>query len=76
MAAQELSTEIEAILVRIPETQATAFRLLKQEDLSVAEAAAVLGTTEGTVKLRAHRAYEALRKALGPRLVDEGASFA
>ena len=76
VAAQELSTEIEAILVRIPETQATAFRLLKQEDLSVAEAAAVLGTTEGTVKLRAHRAYEALRKALGPRLVDEGASFA
>lgn len=56
---------IEAVLARIPESQSTAFRLLKQEGLSVAEAAAVLGTTETSVKLRAHRAYEALRDALG-----------
>ena len=32
--------------------------------LSVAEAAQVLGTTVAAVKLRAHRAYEALRAAL------------
>jgi RNA polymerase sigma-70 factor (ECF subfamily) len=69
-AAEELSEQIEGILAKMPETQSTAFRLLKQEELSVAEAAAVLGTTEMTVKLRAHRAYEALRKALGPRLAE------
>lgn len=65
LSATRLAEQIEAVLARIPESQSTAFRLLKQEGLSVAEAAAVLGTTETSVKLRAHRAYEALRDALG-----------
>ncbi|MCC6648391.1 MAG: RNA polymerase sigma factor [Polyangiaceae bacterium] len=64
-AATELEREIERVLARLPERQATAFRLLKQEGLSVAEAAEVLGTTALGVKLRAHRAYDALRAALG-----------
>jgi RNA polymerase sigma-70 factor (ECF subfamily) len=53
------------VLAKLPETQRVAFELLKQEGLSVAEAAQVLGTTPAAVKLRAHRAYEALRRALG-----------
>jgi len=65
VAAERLAQRIEEVLATMPENQATAFRLLKQEHLSIAEAAAVLGTTGTTVKLRAHRAYEALRKALG-----------
>lgn len=65
MSAHALAREVERVLAKIPESQATAFRLLKQEGLSVAEAAEVLGTTETSVKLRAHRAYEALRDALG-----------
>jgi RNA polymerase sigma-70 factor, ECF subfamily len=65
LSASRLEREIERVLGTIPESQATAFRLLKQEGLSVQEAAAVLGATETSVKLRAHRAYEALRKALG-----------
>jgi two-component system, OmpR family, phosphate regulon sensor histidine kinase PhoR len=65
VSAKRLAAEIERILENIPETQATAFRLLKQEGMSVAEAAEVLGATQTTVKLRAHRAYEALRKSLG-----------
>jgi RNA polymerase sigma-70 factor (ECF subfamily) len=44
--------------------QRVAFELIKQDGLSVAEAAQVLGTTVAAVKLRAHRAYEALRGAL------------
>jgi len=52
-------------LARLPETQRTAFELLKQEGLSIAEAAQVLGVTTTAVKLRAHRAYVALRAALG-----------
>ncbi len=63
--ASRLAERVERVLRRLPESQATAFRLLKQEGLSVAEAAASLGTTESAVKLRAHRAYEALRAELG-----------
>lgn len=63
--ASRLASKIERVLASLPESQATAFRLLKQENLSVAEASAVLGVTESAVKLRAHRAYEALREALG-----------
>jgi RNA polymerase sigma-70 factor, ECF subfamily len=65
LEARKLADRIERALGEMPETQSTAFRLLKQQGLSVSEAASVLGTTEMTVKLRAHRAYEALRKKLG-----------
>lgn len=70
--ASRLADKIERVLAKLPENQATAFRLLKQEELSVAEAAAILGATETSVKLRAHRAYEALRKALGEQWTPEG----
>jgi RNA polymerase sigma-70 factor (ECF subfamily) len=63
--ARELATRIERVLARLPQSQRAAFELIKQEGLSVAEAAQVLGTTVAAVKLRAHRAYEALRRALG-----------
>ena len=63
-ADRELSAALETALQRLPEAQASAFRLLKGEGLSVAEVAGILGTTKGAVKLRAHRAYEALRGLL------------
>ena len=63
--ARELAHRIEGILAKLPQSQRTAFELIKNEGLSVAEAAQVLGTTVAAVKLRAHRAYEALRAALG-----------
>ena len=63
--ARELAVRINAVLAKLPESQRVAFELLKQEGLTVAEAAEVLGTTAAAVKLRAHRAYEALRLALG-----------
>ena len=40
--------------------------LTKLEGKSVAEAAEIAGTTVGAMKVRAHRGYEALRKALVP----------
>ncbi|HVJ92121.1 MAG TPA: RNA polymerase sigma factor [Labilithrix sp.] len=76
LVANRLAARIELLLAEMPETQSTAFRLLKQENLSVSEAAAVLGTTEMTIKLRAHRAYEALRAALGRDWDLEGTSAA
>ena len=70
--ASETAQRIERELAKLPETQREAFRLVKQEGLSVAEAAAVLGITVSAVKLRAHRAYEALRAALGDLVEKAG----
>jgi RNA polymerase sigma-70 factor (ECF subfamily) len=61
----ELARRVRRELAKLPENQRVAFQLVKEEELTMAEAAAVLGTTESAVKLRAHRAYQALRAALG-----------
>jgi RNA polymerase sigma-70 factor (ECF subfamily) len=74
--AQEIATRVQRELARLPETQRTAFELVKQEGLSLAEAAQVLGTTVPAVKLRAHRAYEALRAVLGDVLAEAGGASA
>ena len=65
VAAAELEARVRRELARLPASQRAAFELVKSEGLSMAEAAAVLGTTTTAVKLRAHRAYAALRMALG-----------
>lgn len=67
----EQARALRARLAELPEPQREALVLLKVEGLSTAEAAAVAGTTAGAIKLRAHRAYESLRKALG---LKEGVS--
>ncbi|NUP08796.1 MAG: RNA polymerase sigma factor [Polyangiaceae bacterium] len=63
--AAELAATVERTLAKLPPNQREAFVLLRYEGLSVSDAAAILGTTEGAVKLRAFHAYEALRAALG-----------
>jgi len=63
--AAETARRIRAELDKLPENQRVAFELIKQEGLPVAQAAAVLGISVSAVKLRAFRAYEALRNALG-----------
>jgi RNA polymerase sigma-70 factor (ECF subfamily) len=68
--AREFAAQIERVLAGLPSSQRTAFELIKYHDLSVADAAHVLGTTVAAVKLRAHRAYEALRFALGDAVGD------
>jgi len=72
LANTELAQAVDDALARIPEAQASAFRLLKGEGLSIAEVAAVMGTSKGAVKLRAHRAYLALRAMLAPRIERQG----
>jgi RNA polymerase sigma-70 factor (ECF subfamily) len=67
--AHEIANRMQRALAGLPASQRAAFELIKQEGLSVAEAAQVLGTTVSAVKLRAHRAYEALRGALGDLVV-------
>lgn len=69
--AAQAARIVEEVLAKLPAAQREAFVLVRYEGLSMADAAAVLGTTPTAVKLRAFRAYEALREALShPR--EEG----
>ena len=65
VSSREAERLVAAELARMPENQRVAFELLKVEGLSHQEAAQVLGTTVSAVKLRAFRAYGALRAVLG-----------
>ncbi len=53
-----------AALRALPTLQREALLLLKLQGLTAAEAAAVVGTTEGAIKMRAQRGYEQLRRIL------------
>jgi RNA polymerase sigma-70 factor (ECF subfamily) len=52
------------LLENLPASQREAFSLLKIEGLSVDEAAERAGVSSAALKVRAHRAYGALRQAL------------
>jgi RNA polymerase sigma-70 factor (ECF subfamily) len=65
VSAHDLVRVVTAELAGMSEKNRVAYVLLKEEGLSVKEAAAVLGTTAPVVRQRAHRAYEQLRTALG-----------
>lgn len=65
LAGREMLEIVRRTLATLPVLQREAFVLLRFEGLSVIEAAQVVGTTEGALKVRAFRAYEALRRALG-----------
>jgi RNA polymerase sigma-70 factor (ECF subfamily) len=64
-ASRQMAARARAELDRLPEPQRTAYLLVREDGLSVAEAALVLGTSTAAVKQRVFRAYEALRAALG-----------
>lgn len=66
--ARRLERRLQQRLDALPETQRSAYQLVKQEGLSLKHAAEVLGTSVTAVKLRTHRAYVALRCVLR----DEG----
>ena len=53
---------------RLPEHYRTVLMLRDIEELSTAEAAGILGLTENAVKIRLHRARQALRTVLGSAL--------
>lgn len=61
---RRLAWRIQQRIDALPELQRTAYRLLRQEGLSLKRAAEVLGTSVTAVKLRAHRASVALRAVL------------
>jgi RNA polymerase sigma-70 factor, ECF subfamily len=72
--ARQTAALVESVLGRLAPAQREAFVLLRYEGMSVDDAAAVLGSTPTAVKLRAFRAYEALREALGQSRTSGAAS--
>jgi len=67
LRTKQVALTIRATLDALPASQRTAFELLKLEGLSLAQTAEALGDSVTAVKLRAHRAYQALREALASR---------
>jgi RNA polymerase sigma-70 factor (ECF subfamily) len=64
LVARDAVRRVAAILGTMPPLQRQAFELLKQDGMSLAQAAGLLGTTVAAVKLRAHRALATLRSML------------
>jgi RNA polymerase sigma-70 factor (ECF subfamily) len=69
-AGAQRAARVRTALETLPESQRTVVELHRFHGLSFAEIASALHTTEGAVKLRAFRAYGALRAALAD-LVEE-----
>ena len=59
-----LSPVLQKALARLPDGQREAVQMVQVDGLSVAEAAARAGISTGALKVRAHRGYRSLRKAL------------
>lgn len=72
--AAEAARTVERVLARLPPQQREAFVLIRYEGMSVQDAAAILGATPTAVKLRAFRAYEALRAELAELRGQKGGS--
>ncbi len=70
--ARQTAQLLRAELAALPAAQREALLLVRDEGMSHAEAATVLGTTVGGIKLRVHRAVEALRSALAAQESPRG----
>jgi RNA polymerase sigma-70 factor (ECF subfamily) len=70
-AATEARLDVRAALARLPEGQRQAIVLIDMEQISVAEAAGLLGVAEGTVKSRCSRGRAALAVMLRTTHTDE-----
>lgn len=63
--AETSEAPLTAALAQLPPTQREAFSMLKIEGLSVEAAAERAGVSAGTLRVRAHRAYRAVRAFIG-----------
>jgi RNA polymerase sigma-70 factor (ECF subfamily) len=65
---QEIADRVQAALAQLPQSQREIVELHKLQGMSMAEIAARLQIREGAVRVRAHRAYKALARWLGPAM--------
>lgn len=68
--SEPLAPELVAALETLPASQREAVTLIQVEGLSMAEAALRTGASVGAMKVRAHRGYRALHRALEGLRVD------
>jgi RNA polymerase sigma-70 factor (ECF subfamily) len=61
---------VRAAVERLPESQREVLELHWFEERPFAEVAQILGTNEGAVRVRAHRAYKRLKELLGKELTE------
>jgi RNA polymerase sigma-70 factor (ECF subfamily) len=66
MASAELSAAVQTALSALPPLQREAIVLCEFEELSLHQAAAIVGVDIGALKARLHRAREGLRRRLAP----------
>ena len=55
---------LEEALARLPDQQRQAFSMVKLEGMSIEQAANRAGISVGALRVRAHRAYKALKKLI------------
>lgn len=67
---QQLFRDIETEIAGLPPRQREAFLMRYWEDMDVAETAAAMGCTEGSVKTHCFRAVQALAKALKAKGIE------
>jgi RNA polymerase sigma-70 factor (ECF subfamily) len=65
---KEICALVRASIDRLPESYRTVLVLRDIEELSTGDAASLLGVTENALKIRLHRARQALRALLDPHL--------
>jgi len=65
---KEICALVRASIDRLPESYRTVLILRDIEELSTGDAASALGVTENALKIRLHRARQALRTLLDPHL--------
>lgn len=70
--AEERGARVRAALERLSEPQRVVVHLHRFEGLTFAEIGRVLGISEGAAKLRAFRAYAALRTLLADLVAEDG----
>ncbi len=67
---EERVSMVHQALERLPEDYRTIIVLRDLEELSTQEVAELIGSSEGAVRVRLHRARQALRKLLDKRMTD------
>jgi RNA polymerase sigma-70 factor (ECF subfamily) len=65
---EELRTAVRAAIAQLPDTYRIVLHLRDIEEMSTAETADLLGTTKNIVKIRLHRARQALKTLLDPTM--------
>lgn len=70
----ELADTVRTAVNQLPDDQRVVILLREYEGFSYREIASITGATEETVRVRAHRARQALRKTLQPYMQGESAA--